>query len=180
MVKKPNKEISDTDLFNHVFRDVKPLTNHKKKTASPIYIINTPPRTSAVAVEPVQSKNKHHAKLPDIQHGDAPGVDKRTAQRFRRGLLSVEARLDLHGLKQEEAHWVLNQFILRAHEHGNRCVLVITGKGKLSQGGGVLRKMVPLWLNQNPNRNLVLSFSYSKPTDGGTGALYILLKRKRT
>jgi len=91
----------------------------------------------------------------------------------------VEARLDLHGLKQDEAHIALCRFLTKSYNVGHRCVLVITGKGALSQGGGVLRKMLPLWLNESKNRNFVLSFTYSTPADGGTGAVYILLKRKR-
>ena len=180
MVKKEKQEISDFDLLNHVFRDVKPLANRRTKAAGPINNTNVSPTSIATPIEPVKSNINHYKKIPNIRHGDSPGLDKRTALRLRRGQLDVEARLDLHGLKQEDAHIALNQFILTAHEQGNRCVLVITGKGKLSKGGGVLRKMVPLWLNQNPNRNLILSFSYSKPNDGGTGALYILLKRKRS
>ena len=179
MVKKQNKGISDSDLLTHVFRDVKPLPGRKIKATLPIIFTKSIPPISASSVGQIKSKG-NYKELPYLQHGDAPGVDKRTAQRLRRGRLNVEARLDLHGLKQGEAHSTLNQFILRAYENSNRCVLVITGKGALSKGGGVLRKMVPLWLNQNPNRNLILSFSYSTPVEGGTGALYVLLKRKRT
>ena len=78
------------------------------------------------------------------------------------------------------AHKALEEFLGRAYNAGKRCVLVITGKGTLSQGGGILKNMVPHWLNELPNRGRILSFAYAKPRDGGTGALYILLKGKRS
>ena len=179
MTKKPDKTISDADLLAHVFRDVQPLTGRKITNSPPIKFRPRKLSSSASPVLKTQGKGSHDTKLPNIQHGDAPGLDKRTAQRLRRGKINVEAQLDLHGFKQDEAHMALNRFLTQSSNVGRRCVLVITGKGALSQGGGVLRKMVPLWLNENTNRKFVLSFTYSTPADGGTGAIYILLKRKR-
>ena len=179
MTKKPDKTISDADLLAHVFRDVQPLTGRKITNSPPIKFGPRKLSSSASPVLKPQGKGSHDTKLPNIQHGDAPGLDKRTAQRLRRGKINVEAQLDLHGFKQDEAHMALNRFLTQSSNVGRRCVLVITGKGALSQGGGVLRKMVPLWLNENTNRKFVLSFTYSTPADGGTGAIYILLKRKR-
>ena len=69
------------------------------------------------------------------------------------------------------------EFISRAEAAGKRCVLVITGKGLAS--GGVLRDQVPRWLNLPPNRGRVLAFDYARQQDGGAGALYVLLKRRR-
>ena len=180
MTKKPVKTISDADLLAHVFRDVRPLPGRKTTNSPPIKFGTPKLSSSASPVLKSQGKGSHDTKLPNIQHGDAPGLDKRTAQRLRRGKINVEAQLDLHGLRQDEAHSALNQFLAQSHHTGRRCVLVITGKGALSQGGGVLKKMVPLWLNERPNRNIILSFNYSTPANGGTGAIVILLKRKRT
>ena len=179
MTKKPDKTISDADLLAHVFRDVQPLPSRKTTNSPPIKFGTRKLSSSASPVLKTQGEGSHDTKLPNIQHGDAPGLDKRTAQRLRRGKINVEAQLDLHGFKQDEAHMALNRFLTQSSNVGRRCVLVITGKGALSQGGGVLRKMVPLWLNENTNRKFVLSFTYSTPADGGTGAIYILLKRKR-
>ena len=179
MTKKPDKTISDADLLAHVFRDVQPLPGRKTTNSPPIKFGTRKLSSSASPVLKTQGESSHDTKLPNIQHGDAPGLDKRTAQRLRRGKINVEAQLDLHGFKQDEAHMALNRFLTQSSNVGRRCVLVITGKGALSQGGGVLRKMVPLWLNENTNRKFVLSFTYSTPADGGTGAIYILLKRKQ-
>lgn len=179
MAKKQSKEISDTDLLAHVLRDVQPLEGRKIRNASTVNFDHKTSLSSSTPMLQTKKVRPHHKTLPVIQHGNAAGLDKRTAQRLRRGQIHIDAKLDLHGMTQTEAQKALKQFLSQAHDFGQRCVLVITGKGALSRGGGVLRKMVPLWLNQFPNRNHILSFSYSRPSDGGTGALYILLKRKR-
>ena len=118
-------------------------------------------------------------RQPCLAHGQVAGVDRRTAERLKRGRMAVEARLDLHGLTQAEAHRALDAFVAASYDAGRRCLLVITGKGQGKQEGGVLRGKVPLWLNQAPNRGRVLAFDYAQQRDGGTGALYVMLRRKR-
>jgi DNA-nicking Smr family endonuclease len=107
-----------------------------------------------------------------------PGLDRRRAERLKRGQLRPEARLDLHGMTQDEAHRALAGFLSRAQEAGQRSVLVITGKGG-SGRGGVLRDAVPRWLAEAPHRGLVLAIAPAQPRDGGAGALYVLLRRRR-
>jgi len=120
------------------------------------------------------------ARLPDLAPGVAPGVDRRNAERLRRGERKIEARLDLHGMTQDEAHRALNAFIDRAEQAGWRCVLVITGKGRPgSSAAGVLRAAVPRWLNEAPNRARLLAIAAAQPKDGGAGAMYLLLRRRR-
>ncbi len=180
MAKKSERDMDDAELLKQVFQDVTPLPGRAINRTVP-----TPPvpKTSKKSgtrerhVPPIRSRAD--AQLPEIRHGDAPGLDKRSAQRLKRGQMEIEARLDLHGLRQEEAHRALTSFIVGSHSAGKRCVLVITGKGRVSEGGGVLRTNVPRWLNQAPNQTRVLSFTHATPTDGGTGALYVLLKRQR-
>jgi DNA-nicking Smr family endonuclease len=83
-------------------------------------------------------------------------------------------------MTQKNAHVAINNFIEVSYLAGKRCVLIITGKGlKIGGGVGVLRLAVPRWLNEKPNRSRVLAFSYATPKDGGEGALYIMLKKKR-
>ena len=117
---------------------------------------------------------------PALTHGNAPGLDKRTQMRLKRGQLSVEARIDLHGMTQAEAHHALERFLGSAQDAGRRTVLVITGKGFKPGGGiGVLKQTVPKWLNEQPNRDRIRGFSHAAPRDGGEGALYVMLKRKK-
>jgi DNA-nicking Smr family endonuclease len=117
--------------------------------------------------------------LPPLAPDAAPGLDRRTAERLRGGALPIEARLDLHGMTQAEAHRALDTFLARAVEAEKRCVLVITGKGGRMAGDGVLRAAVPRWLNEAPNRARLLAFAPAQPQHGGAGALYLLLRRRR-
>ncbi len=97
-----------------------------------------------------------------------------------------DARIDLHGMTQDDAHGTLRDFITASARAGRRCVLVITGKGlrrlgddsSADAGIGVLRNAVPRWLNEAPNRARILAFAAAQPCDGGGGALYVLLRRQ--
>jgi DNA-nicking Smr family endonuclease len=181
MVSKKNAD--DTDLFRAVMQDVKPLKRRTPRTASPSV---SPSKLGLVKKAILKKLPIQHQVTPPllpaarskqsfIGHGDIAGLDRRTGQRFKRGQLPVEARLDLHGLTQAEAHNELDGFLSRQYMMGKRCVIVVTGKG-----GGVLRAAVPRWLNESPNREKVLAFEYSRQKDGGAGALYVLMKRRRT
>jgi len=126
------------------------------------------------------------------QAGDAAvpaGLDRRTATRLRRGQLTIDGRLDLHGHTQSEAHRALHGFVKGAARRGHRCLLVITGKGGLrtqangddgvERESGVLRRNVPRWLNEAPVRDLVLGVETARAQHGGAGAYYVLLRRQR-
>lgn len=115
-----------------------------------------------------------------LAHGETAGIDRRTAGRFTRGRMEIDGHIDLHGMTQETAHRALCAFLARAHDRGSRCVIVVTGKGSRGgEGGGVLRRMVPMWLNEPGLRTRILSFTHAQPQHGGEGALYVLLKRHR-
>jgi DNA-nicking Smr family endonuclease len=111
-------------------------------------------------------------------HDPTPGLDRRQALRLKRGQLEIEARLDLHGMIQTEAHRELAGFIARSYASGKRTLLVVTGKGT-REGTGVLRAAVPRWLTEPALRERVLASAPAQPRDGGGGALYILLRRAR-
>jgi DNA-nicking Smr family endonuclease len=106
---------------------------------------------------------------------DFAGIDRRNAERLRRGRYPVEARLDLHGLTQEEAHRALSEFVASRRAAGKRCVLVITGHGHSS--GGILKSAAPRWLAEPSLRRHVLALAPARPQHGGAGALYVLLRR---
>ncbi len=117
--------------------------------------------------------------LPELAAGEGADVDSRTMARLRRGRIRPEARLDLHGLTQDAAHRALAAFIARAQGEGRRCVIVVTGKGSVSEGGGVLRQGVPRWLNTPALRPRIMGFCAAQQRDGGAGAVYVLLRRQR-
>ena len=117
--------------------------------------------------------------LPDLDPVTPAGLDRRTARRLKRGQLPAEARLDLHGRTQDQAHDALRDFIQESRMARRRCVLVITGKGSVASGkGGVLRQMVPRWLNEPSLRRHIVAITNAPESSGGAGALYVLLKSR--
>jgi len=141
-------------------------------------------KANTVATEKVPERVPAPADLPRLEVGQVGGTDRRTAARLRRGRLDIDMRLDLHGLTLEIAHRRLLGFLNAAQVSGARCVLVITGKGKRADGGlgtgvGRLKAAVPRWLNEPAFRALVLSVTDARPKDGGTGALYILMRKAK-
>jgi DNA-nicking Smr family endonuclease len=117
---------------------------------------------------------------PELSAGIAPGLDKRTLTQLRRGLLPPETQIDLHRCTQVEAYQRLEKFLADSQGERRRCVLVITGKGYGPSGSvGVLKTMVPRWLNEQPNRGRLLAFCHAAAIHGGEGALYVLLRKKK-
>ncbi len=194
-IKKSNKkkgplETGDEVLWDHVTASVKPLKGHLK---------NRTPEIESAAVQAAGGENKGpkkkttpgtplvHAQsprsrpaLPELSLASQPGLDKSTAKKLKKGQQQIEARIDLHGMTQVEAHRALDSFIEGSFRAMRRCVLVITGKGWKADGTvGIIRTAVPRWLNEQPNRSRVLAFTQATPKDGGEGALYVMLKRKR-
>lgn len=140
----------------------------------------------------IQEKvSKQRAKtLSQTTKGNVAGLDRRSSERLRKGQMPIEGRIDLHGLTQAEAHGRLRTFVTAAQIQGKRCVLVITGKGSSAEKSedaaymtrdrrGILRDAVPKWLGQADLKRLVIDFRPAQPKHGGTGALYVLLRRTR-
>jgi DNA-nicking Smr family endonuclease len=167
-------------LFRHAMRGTTPMDDRIRSApndenvdrSTPNPAPRFPARSTPVPSSPAR-------QLPELSSGDATGLDRRTMDRLRRGQMRPEARLDLHGHTQDEAQSALIDFLRRAQGAGKRCVIVITGRGRMGQGGGVLRSQTPRWLNLPSLRPLVLGFAVAQPKDGGTGALYVLLKKRK-
>lgn len=151
-------------LWHRAMHDVQPL--HRERRA---------PIDDAPELEVVLGSERSPPPIPSPAHGRALGreLDRRTAQRLKRGQMPIEARLDLHGMTQAEAHEALARFIARSHAAGLRAVIVITGKS------GVLHGAVPRWLEEGENRACILGSARAQPQHGGAGALYLLLRRQR-
>lgn len=112
-------------------------------------------------------------------------LDRRTVQRIARGATDIDGRIDLHGMTQRNAHAQLWRFLTSSQARGHKVVLVITGKGsaKTSEFGdfreiGILRRAVPLWLQEPGFRALVVGYEQARRHHGGDGALYIRLRRR--
>lgn len=114
-------------------------------------------------------------------------MDASSFKNLRRGKMSPEGRIDLHGMTLAQAHPALTRFVLQSHAAGRRLVLVITGKGQdrtdqdtiMPERRGVLRREVPHWLRQPPLAQCVLQVSEANRKHGGAGAFYVYLRRLR-
>jgi DNA-nicking Smr family endonuclease len=168
----------DLELWEGVIRSVKPMRARKRLISTD----EAPPpakpagkSAGAPAVMPVQSPP---SKAPPAI---AP-LEKRLKQKIARGSRFIDARLDLHGHSQAEAHDVLYRFLRRVQSRGGRLALVITGKGGRASGGrgeGVLKRSVPMWLALPEFRELVIGFDTAAIPHGGEGALYVRVRRAR-
>jgi DNA-nicking Smr family endonuclease len=147
----------------------------RPKSAPSVPVADPPPRKPQPGPKPAEPK-------PLV-------LERRKARRIARGAEEIEARLDLHGMTQDDAHHALVGFVRRCHASGMRTVLVITGKGGV--GGarrdddhviprprGVLRRNVPAWLCGPDIGTLVVSYSAAHIRHGGEGAIYVRLRRK--
>ncbi len=114
----------------------------------------------------------------EYMEGLAPGVDRRLAQRLHRGDYAVQAYIDLHGHTVEEAKVVVERFVTAAYAAGQRCILLIHGRGLNSKDNRpVLKEQVRIWLSHGRLSRLVLAFATAPITNGGAGAVYVLLRR---
>jgi DNA-nicking Smr family endonuclease len=186
-------------LWSGVIRSIVPL---KRKPSGPrgheaVLAIgeSVPPPPARRRAEPAPARHPaaksvaKPASKPISKPANKPvlpvvGLDRRQKQRLARGTETIDGRIDLHGRTQSEAHTVLLGFLRRAQAEGARYVLVITGKGKpndagFSDGRGVLRRQVPLWLRLPEFRLLVLAVEDAHAAHGGEGALYVRLRRAR-
>ena len=174
----------ELELWRHVAQTVHPIRSkrrparHKEDAPSPPPAKVKPAKAASSAL-PAKPQPPVPPKPHALTHGLSYGIDRRQAERFRKGKLTIEGKIDLHGRTQQDAHDDLLAFLKRAHAAGKRTLLVVTGKGMTTAKTGVLRQAVPRWLNEPAFRALVLAFDYAEPQHGGEGALYVLVKRVR-
>lgn len=134
---------------------------------------------------PVKAAKPRAEAPPSEKPRPLAPLDRRLKQRVARGREPIEARIDLHGMTQSEAHRRLRGFLQRAQADGARIVLVVTGKGAGRERGegagerGVLKRQVPNWLSLPEFRSFVLAFEHAHVGHGGEGALYVRLRRLR-
>lgn len=173
MVRKRTLTEEEKLLWKHVTRNDIPLVISEIEEEIP-----GPKKTKAVKIKTEIPKNtpvKNTQKQQPLKaKGDYSGIDKNTAGRFKRGEAPIDATLDLHGMTQTKAH---NAFISFVHKHiklDSRRLLVITGKGS-----GILQQALPKWLDSPDISGQILAYDEAKAKHGGSGAYYILLKRKR-
>lgn len=172
------KPSDDRALWRRATRDVRQLRSRPEPAPSKAVT-----KLRAATERPVAERHAPAVAppLPPLTLDRFAGIDRANADRLKRGKHEVEARLDLHGMTQAEAHRALARFIRDARSGGKRCVLVITGRGArgMSSSGGVLKTAVPRWLDEPEFRPHLLAIATAQPRDGGSGALYVMLRRTR-
>lgn len=109
----------------------------------------------------------------------SPLPDDGTARSLKKKKWPIDKTLDLHGMTQAAAHHALLRFVTLAVRQEKRTLLVITGKGSRLAGGGVLRRLLPLWLEEPPLRAHILACTHARTEDGGEGAFYVRLRKKK-
>jgi DNA-nicking Smr family endonuclease len=162
----PSRPLSEEErhLWQQITAEVQPLHAPLKATTPAPMLPRRPMLHPAAVPLPLRP-------VPPPQEA----IDPQMKRRLRRGVLTPEARLDLHGLNTEAAFAQLAQFIERCARTDKRFVLVITGKGP--EGRGKLREAFPRWLDVAPLSQLVQAFEPAQPRDGGSGAFYVKLRR---
>jgi DNA-nicking Smr family endonuclease len=173
-----NDNEDDSGLFRKAVKGARPLRQDRTSLARP--------KRKPVPLQRQRDDEKVLASLlsddydPDIETGEElhfarGGIQQRVLRKFRRGQYTIEAELDLHGRTVPEARELVSDFLQRMRLGGKRCVRIIHGKGLSSEGKlPVLKVRVNAWLRQKDD---VLAFSSARPQDGGTGAVYVLLKK---
>ena len=189
--RRRRRKLSDDEraLWKGVTRSIAPLRKRQRPPAEPDDMV-----ASAVAVAPAAAVKSNKPKpqfrpiaavappapKPPSPPQPAP-LDRRSRKRIARGIDQIDARLDLHGRTQAEAHVALLGFLRGAQARGARTALVVTGKGSADPYGerGVLKRQVPMWLRLPEFRALVVGFDQAAFGHGGEGALYVRLRRMR-
>jgi len=181
MKKKPNKTVSEEDraLFRQAVEGTRRLKHDK------VEAYRAPPSPRPVNREAGDQGSfrdmlSDEMELEPVAAAEEllfqrPGLQSTVVRKLRRGQFLTEAELDLHGLRIEDARTAVAGFLDAAARHGLRCVHIVHGKGYGSaQAMPVLKNKLNSWLRQRPE---VLAFCSARPVDGGTGAVYVLLKR---
>ena len=163
----------DADLFRQAVDGVIPLQPANRTTA-----VKTPkrlPATPSAAPAQIQDHlSDHGAEDKLLTEFARPGISRMTLRKLRRGEWPIQDSLDLHSLHSDAARRLLLEFLHDATQNGLRCVCVIHGKGRHSEGGeGILKSRVRHWLTQCAE---VLAFCETPPNEGGGGAVKVLLK----
>ncbi|ASY64800.1 SMR/MUTS FAMILY protein [Sinorhizobium sojae CCBAU 05684] len=171
----------DRILWGKVARSTRPMPGRLEELTDLLKEEEQPPAAPApkqTSLSPSASAKAEPGFRPSgrPEHRHHP-LERPVKRKLSTGRLTLEARIDLHGMIQSEAHGLLLQFLIKAHERGLRHVLVITGKGTSLGSDGALKRAVPLWFSLPEFRPLISSYEPAARNHGGEGALYVRLAR---
>ncbi|MGH7786108.1 MAG: Smr/MutS family protein [Candidatus Binatia bacterium] len=179
---------TDADVFAREMRDVRPLSAAARTRVAPpppmaVRRAITDPDAEALAElwDLLAGGGRFDlANSVESVEGGVVGLDNRILRRLRAGEFAYQSHLDLHGMSSDEARVAVDRFLSHASRQGQRCVLIIHGRGRNSKDQiPVLKLRLTNWLARGAWSRLVLAFTSARACDGGTGALYVLLRRRR-
>ncbi|BCJ89325.1 hypothetical protein IZ6_00600 [Terrihabitans soli] len=159
-------------LWEKVAETISPLPGRKKLKRAEAPAVEAPVKKAKAPPAAKPARPAIAAPPPKPKAPPLAPLEPKLARNLKRGG-AVDARFDLHGYRQDEAHSKLLWFLKSQRTRGARVVLVITGKS------GVLNRMVPMWLAEPDLRETVIGFSQASSAHGGAGALYVRLRRER-
>ncbi len=183
-------------LWTGFARSITPLRPGRKsaKSSNTTSVADDSLKKTSGRHEPVAESSAQHGfsriaksdlEAPSAKSFPLAPLGRRLRQRVARGREPIDARIDLHGLTQLEAHAALLRFLRRARAEGARIALVVTGKGSGNREDssaaerGILKRQVPMWLALPEFRQIVVGFEDAHAGHGGAGALYVRLRRER-
>ena len=177
---KAPDEDDDAALFRAAVAGVKPLAPshhvHERRLPS-ARPLQTEADERAVIREMLSDPEPDRLESGDTLTYQGAGLPDSTFRKLRRGQFAVQDELDLHGLNREHAKLAVTRFLAHCQQQGYRSVRIIHGKGNGSPNSGpVLKSYLDSWLRK---RSDVVAFSSARPVDGGTGAVYVLLRATR-
>lgn len=175
--------VAESDEFLRAVGGVAPIVATSKRVEPEKRLESALPDEDTLALAELQALVEgdtpfHVVESEEFYSGSAPGVSHELVEKLREGAFSFRRHVDLHGYTRDDAKTALTDFIAAARRDGERCVLVVTGRGKSSPGGiSVIREALPRWLGRFPLRSHVLAYCTARSVDGGPGAFYVLLRR---
>jgi DNA-nicking Smr family endonuclease len=185
---KEDAPVDETEMFRRAVADVQPLADEQRERVAQV-----PPASPAREITDADAEAL--AELYDLVSGTAPfdlsysdetvegalvGLDPRLLRRLRAGEFAYQAHVDLHGMNSEQARAAVDRFLADACQSGKRCVLIVHGRGRNSVDQvPVLKQRLTTWLASGRWAHQVLAFASARPCDGGAGALYVLLRRRK-
>lgn len=189
----------EEDLWRHVIERVHPLRRVRPRSEPADAAPPVAPNVKRVAAEDASAVAPARRIWQPLLTTPVPkpatpqvvdGFDRKRLKRIATGRIEIDGRLDLHGLREAEAHLRLRGFLRQAQAQGKRTVLIITGKGRIDDDPtapfdfgadrtprGVLKRNVPRWLTEPDLAGLVVSFATAHTRHGGEGAIYVHLRR---
>jgi DNA-nicking Smr family endonuclease len=183
-----DRELDEINAFAEAMSDVTPLprgkTRNIRNSGNHTKPSHPPPDDEKEAMDHLRRLIQGSVEM-DISFSDeyiegcVKGFSRKIMKKLKRGELPVQDYIDLHGLTKQGAEEEVKNFLLRSYKTGLRCVLIVHGRGLNSPDSfPVIKEGLSTWLGRGPVRKIVLAFATARPYDGGTGAIYVLLRKR--